>query len=323
MVDNKVAFLFSGQGAQFPGMGKDLWESYGCVKELFILASDICSMDMKSLLFEGSIEDLKETQNTQIAVTLVNLSVLRALKEEGIRSSCSAGFSLGEFSAMTDAGILAESDVFSLVSKRGEIMSSSANKVIKRFGEVGMGAVVGLDFETVQKVLKESQVSDVYAANNNSPVQVVISGTAAGIAGVQDALKAAGARRIIPLKVSGPFHTPLLNSGKEELADFLGTLTFANPVKDFYSNVTGTLVSTGEEARELSIQQMVSPVQWLVIEKNIGSSGILRLAEAGPGTVLTGLWKKSGMGQDIFSCGTLEGLNRLLGSINHSEYEEG
>jgi len=316
MVDHKTAFLFSGQGAQFPGMGKDLWENYSCVKELFILASDLTGKDMKALLFDGTAEDLKETRNTQQAVTLVNLSVLRALKQEGLSSVCTAGFSLGEFSAMVDASILSEESAFSLVTKRGDIMASSGSQVIQEFGEVGMGAVLGLDFDTVQRVLAESGVRNVYAANNNSPVQVVISGTVQGISESQEALKAAGAKRVIPLKVSGPFHTPLLNSGKEELAGFLNTLGFSDPVKDFYSNVTGTLVATGEEARELSIRQMVSPVQWLVIEKNIGSSSIRYVAEAGPGTVLTGLWSKSGMEQKAYPCGTLAGVNELKDEIS-------
>jgi len=317
MVDHKTAFLFSGQGAQFPGMGKDLWESYDCVKDLFVLASDLTGKDMKALLFDGSADDLKETRNTQQAVTLVNLSVLRALNQEGLTSVCAAGFSLGEFSAMVDASILSEEDVFSLVTKRGDIMSSTGSRVIEEYGEVGMGAVMGLGFETIQKVLSESGVQNVYAANNNSPEQVVISGTAKGIAESQEPLKAAGAKRVIPLKVSGPFHTPLLDSGKEELGEFLQTLKFADPVKDFYSNVTGTIVKTGEDARALSIQQMVSPVQWLVIERNIGASGVTRVAEAGPGTVLTGLWKKSGMAQNAYACGTLEGLTALRDEINN------
>ncbi|MDC7234507.1 MAG: ACP S-malonyltransferase [Spirochaetales bacterium] len=314
MVENKTAFVFSGQGAQFPGMGKDLWEEYACVKELFEKASDLCSRDMKALLFEGSAEDLKDTQNTQTAVSLVNLSVRRALMEEGIGSVSCAGFSLGEFSAMADAGILTEDAVFSLVAKRGEIMASTGEQVIKEYGSVGMGAVMGLDFETVSSVLAQKNIPHVYAANNNSPVQVVISGTSEGITQAQDALKEAGAKRVIALKVSGPFHTPLLSGGKEELAAFLDTLSFADPVKDFYSNVTGALVSTGQEAKDLSIQQMVSPVQWLVIEKNMSASGIGRVAENGPGTVLTGLWKKSGMEQPVTACGTLEAVKALAGA---------
>jgi len=317
MVDNKTAFLFSGQGAQFPGMGKDLWESYSCVKELFTLASDLTGKDMKALLFDGTADDLKETRNTQQAVTLVNLSVLRALNSEGLTSSSTAGFSLGEFSAMVDASILSEEDVFSLVTKRGDIMASTGSRVILEYGDVGMGAVMGLDFETVQKVLSECGARYVYAANNNSPEQVVISGTAQGISDSQEALKAAGAKRVIPLKVSGPFHTPLLESGTQELADFLETLNFKDPVKDFYSNVTGTIVMTGQEARQLSVQQMVSPVQWLVIEKNIGTSPIQRVAEAGPGSVLTGLWNKSGMEQKVFSCGTLAGLTGFRDEIKN------
>lgn len=314
MVELKTAFIFSGQGAQFPGMGKDLWEEYACVKELFEKASDICSKDMKALLFEGSAEDLKDTQNTQTAVSLMNLSVRRALNEEGVQSLCSAGVSLGEFSAMVDAGILTEDEVFILVARRGEIMASTAIQVIKEFGEVGMGAVMGLDFETVASVLAEKNIPNVYAANNNSPVQVVISGTVAGIASAQDALKEAGAKRVIPLKVSGPFHTPLLSGGKEALADVLEKLKFSDPVKDFYSNVTGSIVATADEARELSVQQMVSPVQWLVIEKNISTSGINRIAENGPGSVLTGLWKKSGMEQPATACGTLEAVKGFAGA---------
>ena len=319
MVENKTAFVFSGQGAQFPGMGKDLWETYDSVKELFVMASDICGKDMKTLLFEGSAEELKETENTQTAVTLVNLSVRRALNSEGLVSSCSAGFSLGEFSAMANAGILKEEEVFALVAERGRIMAETGLQVIDSYGEVGMGAVLGADFETVSRVIAESGVENVYAANNNSPVQVVISGTSAGIAAVQDALKAAGAKRVIPLKVSGPFHTPLLEGGKASLASFMAGMSFSDPVKDFYSNVTGTVVSTGAEARELSVRQMVSPVQWLVIEQNIAASGVARVVECGPGSVLTGLWKKSGMEQAAFACGTLDGLKSMLETENTAD----
>ena len=319
MVENKTAFVFSGQGAQFPGMGEDLWENYDSVKELFTMASDICGKDMKTLLFEGSAEELKETENTQTAVTLVNLSVLRALKSENFESSCAAGFSLGEFSAMVDAGILTEAEVFALVAERGRIMAVTGEQVIAEYGDVGMGAVMGVDYETVSRVIAESGVENVYAANNNSPVQVVISGTSAGIAAVQDALKDAGAKRIIPLKVSGPFHTPLLAGGKDALASFMADMSFSDPIKDFYSNVTGAVVATGTQARELSVQQMVSPVQWLVIEKNIAASGISGVAECGPGSVLTGLWKKSGMEQQAFACGKLDGLKSMLDTFSKAE----
>ena len=184
---------------------------------------------------------------------------------------------------------------------------------MKTMGEAGMGAVMGLNFEQVSEVIAAAGRDDVFAANNNSPVQVVISGTKEGVASVQDALKDAGAKRVIPLKVSGPFHTPLLASGKGELSEALSGITFNDPEKDFYSNVTGSIVNTGAEVKELCIEQMVSPVQWLVIEKNIGTAGIDTVVEAGPGNVLTGLWKKSGMEQNVFACGTLDGINNFLG----------
>ncbi len=247
MINHKIAFLFPGQGAQFPGMAKDLWEAYPEVRELFEKASAVLHRDMEALLFKGSEAELKETLNTQVAVTLASLSVLRALKAEGLNSSCAAGFSLGEFSAMVDAEILSEEDALSLVMRRGEIMTASGDRAVREHGEVGMGAVLGLDFDSVLKVLSESPVKNVFAANDNSPSQVVISGTVAGIAQVSEALKEAGAKRVIPLKVSGPFHTPLLEAGIADLAAFMESLNFAKPVKDFYSNVSGEPVKTGEE----------------------------------------------------------------------------
>ncbi len=308
----RIGFLFSGQGAQYPGMGRDLWERYSRIKELFHLASDLSGKNMERLLFEGSDEVLRDTQNTQIAVTLVNLSVLRVLKEEGIDSFCAAGFSLGEFSAMVDCAILLEEDVFRLVIERGRIMTEASNQAIQDYGEVAMGAVIGLDFKTAQRVIMESGVSHIHAANDNSPTQVVISGTVRGMADVQDALKAAGAKKVIPLKVSGPFHTPLLQPGESSLASCLDGLDFHPPVKPFYSNVTGEEVRGASEAKALALKQMTSAVQWVSIEREIGRSPVDRVAELGPGSVLTGLWKKSKQPQEIYTCGTLEGIEKLL-----------
>ena len=317
MVNKKIAMLFPGQGAQYPGMGKDLWERSGSVKELFKMASDTSGKDMEKLLFDGSEDDLKATENTQIAITLVSLSVRACLQDEGILSSCAAGVSLGEYSAMVDTGILSAEDAFGLVVKRGDIMARAGNRVVETMGEAGMGAVMGLNFEQVSEVVAAAGRDDVFAANNNSPVQVVISGTKEGVASVQDALKEAGAKRVIPLKVSGPFHTPLLASGKEELKEALGGISFNDPEKDFYSNVTGSIVNTGAEVKDLCIVQMVSPVQWLVIEKNIGTAGTDTVVEAGPGTVLTGLWKKSGMEQNCWSCGKAEEIDSFIESFKN------
>lgn len=315
MVNKKFALLFPGQGAQYPGMGKDLWDRYDSVKTLFQKASDSSGKNMEKLLFEGSEEDLKATENTQIAITLVSLSVRACLQEEGLISSAAAGVSLGEYSAMVDTGILTEEDAFQLVVKRGDIMARAGTRVVETMGEAGMGAVIGLDFAQVCDVVAAAGRDDVFAANNNSPIQVVVSGTKAGVDAIQGALKEAGAKRVIPLKVSGPFHTPLLASGKEELSEAVSSLSFKNPVKDFYSNVTGSIVNTGKEVQELCIRQMVSPVQWLVIENNIGTSGMDMVMEAGPGSILTGLWKKSGMGQNCWTCGKAEGIDSLLDSL--------
>jgi len=285
----KTCFLFPGQGAQYPGMGKDLYESSSTVRELFTIADNVTGRNLKGLLFDGTADDLKKTENTQIAITLINLAIRRYLNEKGIKSEGAAGFSLGEFSAMVDTGILTEQQVLPLVIKRGEIMAKVAETSPALADGCGMAAVIGMNSEDVEKVVAGR--SDVFPANYNSPVQTVVSGTAAGIEWAKTALKEAGARRVIPLKVSGPFHTPLLDDARNAFADYIATLDFLDPKKLFYSNVTGKAVSSSIEAKELSALQIVSPVQWVSIQKNIVSSGFTACIETGPGKVLTGLWK--------------------------------
>ena len=285
----KNCFLFPGQGAQYPGMGKDLYDASSTVKELFSIADSVTGRDLKALLFEGSAEDLKQTENTQVAITLINLAIRRYLNEQGVVSSGAAGFSLGEFSAMVDTGILTEQQVLPLVIERGEIMARVADTSPALADGCGMAAVIGMSAEAVEKTVAGRK--DVFPANYNSPVQTVVSGTAAGIEWAKTALKEAGARRVIPLKVSGPFHTPLLDEAKQAFGEYISKLEFIDPKKAFYSNVTGKRVASGKEAQEFSALQIVSPVQWVQIQNNIVADGFEACVEAGPGKVLTGLWK--------------------------------
>ena len=287
----KTVFLFPGQGAQAPGMGKDFWERSEKVKGLFRLASRTLGFDTEKLLFEGNEEDLKATDKAQGAITLVNLAAAQVLKDLGIEPKAVAGFSLGEYAALAAAGVLGTEDVFALVKLRGEFMEKASRKWDGPEGGAGMTAVLGLDFPAVTKALAEAEVKDAFASNYNSPSQTVVSGTAAALAKAEEVLKAAGAKRVIRLKVSGPFHSPLLAEARDAFEKELGRFKFSDPAIPVFSNVTGKAIADGKEAKELCGRQIVSPVLWVEEERAVRDRGCDRVLETGPGNVLSGLWK--------------------------------
>ena len=304
-------FLYPGQGAQYPGMGKDLWEKSSEVKKLFKAASESTSMDLEKLLFEGSAEDLKATDKTQVAITLVNVASALLLKEKGIESDIAAGFSLGEVSALWDAGIISSEDLFPLVSARGKIMEKVSRSLDTPEGSPGMAAVIGMDYDKVDSIIKGGNLEDLYIANYNSPVQIVLSGTDKALNEGEKIFKEQGARRFIRLKVSGPFHCPLMKDAETEYAELLNSFTFSNPVKKVLSNVTGAEIRSGEEARELCSKQLVSGVLWVKEEKAVLENNIDKCLEVGPGTVLGGLWKAVGGDIICLPAGTLEAIEAL------------
>jgi [acyl-carrier-protein] S-malonyltransferase len=292
-------------------MGKDLWEHSQNVKELFTIASESTKIDVKKLLFEGTEQELRETDKTQVAVTLVNLAASMVLGEKGIKADGCAGFSLGEYSALCEAGILELKDLFPLVRARGEFMEKTSRSLDSATGKAGMTAIIGCRYEQALEILKNLGRSDVFLSNHTSPVQVVLGGTAEGLANAEDAFDAAGFRKIIPLKVSGPFHTPLLKPVQEQLSGLLQSCAFHDPQKPVYSNVTGTAIMSGNEARELCVAQVVSPVKWVLEEENIKKDGYDRFFETGPGSVLKGLWKAFTSDCICETAGKLEDLNKI------------
>lgn len=310
--DMKTCFLFPGQGAQYPGMARDMWESSARVKELFQSASDALRIDMKKLLFDSTDEELKATDKTQVALTLASLCSSTVLRERGINPDACAGFSLGEYAALCEAGVLKIADVFLIVRIRGDLMENAARGLDSKDGAPGMAAVLGLAAEKTVSTLDALSSAGVYTSNYNSPVQVVISGTARGLAVAETELKAAGAKRLVRLQVSGPFHSPLMAEARAAFDAALASFTFADPAVPVYSNVTGKKIVSGDEARELCGKQLVSMVRWVDVQEALLADGCDRFLEAGPGTVLTGLLRALRPGARCSPAGTLVSIGRAL-----------
>src|SRR5699024_10174069 len=228
----KVAFMFPGQGSQSVGMGLDLYHSYAKVKTLFKQANNILNKDITKLMFEGPSDKLTETENAQPALLLLSVAIRNLLENEGIKPVMAVGHSLGEYSALVAAGVLTIDDALPLVAQRGKLMEEAFPK-----GQGSMAAVLGLDEQKIKSAInKLTNHEQVNIANLNCPGQIVISGTKQGIKQVEPLLKEAGARRVIELNVSGPFHSPLMKSASEQFATYLDKLTFKDASFPVYAN---------------------------------------------------------------------------------------
>ena len=300
----RTCLLFPGQGAQYPGMGMDLWEASRKVRDLFQLASDAAGFDVKRVLSTGTADELAATDKAQVLITLVDLSAAAVLAERGFAAGGCAGFSLGEYAALSTAGVLDPGAVFGVVKTRGQLMEKASRDLDAAGAKPGMAAVLGLPAAAAAAAVEG--IEGVFVANHNSPAQVVLSGTAAGLAHAEEKLKAAGAKRIVRLKVSGPFHSPLMDGARAAFEEAIAGVAFADPVLPVYSNVTAGPIGSGAEARALCGRQVVSPVRWVDEETRLLADGFAEFREAGPGTVLAGLFKALNPGVDCRPAGTLE-----------------
>ena len=295
------AFVFPGQGSQFSGMGKDIYESNPIAKNYFDQANEILGFDITGIMFNGSDADLRQTKVTQPAVFIH--SVVSALSMGyQFTPDMVAGHSLGEFSALTAAGALTFEAGLSLVYKRALAMQKACE-----IQESTMAAILGLPDETVETICADITAGGniVVAANYNCPGQIVISGTIEAVNMACEALKAAGAKRALPLNVSGAFHSPLMQPAKEELEAAINETTISTPLCPVYQNVDGMPHTKAQEIKANLIAQLTSPVRWTSSVRRMTNDGATEFIECGPGAVLQGLIKKVNREADAVSKATL------------------
>lgn len=279
------AYVFPGQGAQFEGMGKDLYESHAEAKKIFDSANEILGYDLTKIMFEGSAEDLKQTKVTQPSLFVHSIATL-AKQDTDFVPAAVAGHSLGEFSALTENGVLSFEDGLRLVYARAMAMQEACEAVPGT-----MAAILGLDNETVEEIC--ATIENVVPANYNCPGQLVISGSNEAIEAAMAACKEAGAKRALPLPVGGAFHSPLMQPAKEKLEAAINNTTFNTPKCPIFQNVNAEKITDPTTIKENLIAQLTGPVKWTQIMQNMVADGITEVVEVGGnGKVISGLFRK-------------------------------
>jgi len=281
-------------------MGKDLHEKYSSVRELFEEAGDVLGFDLAAVCFQGPEEELSQTRITQPAIFVHSIAAFRLLQEKGFAPVMAAGHSLGEYSALVAAGYLSFSEGISLVTLRGQLMQKAGDRAPGT-----MAALIGLEDQTVEKLCRESG-EVVVPANFNAPGQVVISGTHAGIEKVMERAKAAGAKLVKKLNVSGAFHSPLMEYAVPDMKTRLAAVKMAKGRIPVAANVTGEIENDSEKLRDLLVRQITHPVRWTESIERMISSGVIRFVEVGPGSVLSGLCRRINKSVDVANVGGAE-----------------
>lgn len=311
MADSSTAFVFPGQGSQKVGMLAAAYDAYPAVRATYAEASEVLGYDMWDLIQNGEQQALNLTETTQPVLLASSVALWRAWQAEGgVRPGMMAGHSLGEFSALVCAGALGFADAVRLVRQRGQFMQSAVP-----LGEGAMAAIIGLDDETINATCAD--VDGVVAAVNfNSPGQVVIAGHTAAVEAAIEALKAAGAKRAMPLPVSAPFHTELMKPAGERLAEVLAGVAIAAPEIPVVHNVHAQTESDPETIRSLLVEQIYSPVRWTGCVQTMTAGGVSRLVECGPGKVLSGLNRRIDKSLESYSLEEPDALAATLDALS-------
>ena len=316
----EYVFLFSGQGSQFKGMAEDICTQYPAARAVIDKMSNTSGEDIASFLWHTEPDELSRSDRSQLAITAMQIAITTVLQEHGITPAAVAGFSLGEFSALYAAKVLDLATMTKLVTLRGKIMQKYCEKLDVQSkaagGGCGMAAVLKLPPEKVVEVLKPYADPDTgvaFAANLNSPMQTVVSGTAEGLDTAERLCKEAGAKRFVRLAVAGPFHSPLMRGAAEEFSAALQDVQFNEPAIPIFSNVTGKRLLTGAEAKKNAVLHLTHPVHWLEEEREIAAlANAAALLEIGPGMTLCNLWRDSGCAGNCRPTGTAEQLAGVI-----------
>ncbi|MDF2608041.1 MAG: malonyl CoA-acyl carrier protein transacylase [Bacillales bacterium] len=305
----KIAFVFPGQGSQKVGMGKDFYDSFPDSKNLFDEINSFLEFSLTDIMFNGPSDELTKTFNTQPALLAVSTVILEQLTKNGINPDSVAGHSLGEYSALVAANSLSIKEAIKLVYTRGKLMSEAVPS-----GNGAMAAVLGLNFIEVEEVVNNFRsVGEVVCiANYNCPGQVVISGTKAGIDFIAPQLKEKGAKRVLMLPVSGPFHSPLMKSAADKFSEVVKQIEISDPVVPVYSNVTSMVFKSKMEISDLLADQIYSSVKWEQSITRMINDGITKFIEVGSGNVLTGLIKKIDPNVEAVSISTVDDLRKFI-----------
>lgn len=302
----RIGILFSGQGAQYPGMMKDLYDAEMSARELFDQADTALEREISKICFEGTQEELNLTHNTQPCMLVGDLAAAMALKAHGIKADAVAGFSLGEYAALTYAGAISPEDVFRIIQIRADAMQEAVAP-----GDGAMAAFVGATAEQVEEICGKVTRGYVVAANYNSPVQTVVSGSAVGVDEACELAEAIGLR-CVKLAVSAPFHCELMEPAAKRLKEEFKTISFTDPAIPVYMNVDGKPITDSNVIAELLVRQAMNPVRWVQTLENMQADGIDTFIECGAGKTLSGLVKKTLKGVKVLRVENLKTLQSTL-----------